>query len=252
MSDDIYSLRCDLVFALRGGVIHGFHEGVDNHFSVALPDGRLLINSYGKLWSEMTPDDILEVADDGTVLSGHGHWDQAAFTIHRAVHQARPDVVAVFHTHQPWATAVANTAEGLDTRLVQSSMLFHGKVAYVDYAGIARSETEGDQLQSAIKDDGSIAVLMRNHGVMTVGANVAEAWYRLYFLDRASQAQVLSHSMGRELVRVTDEVAEATAAQWHGAEAGSSAMLFAALRREVVREDPSAADWLPSIDRPDM
>ncbi|MEY9878216.1 ribulose-5-phosphate 4-epimerase/fuculose-1-phosphate aldolase [Streptacidiphilus sp. MAP12-33] len=251
MSDQIEELRRDVVFALRGGVIHGFHEGVDNHFSVALPDGRLLINSYGKHWSELTPEDILEVADDGTVLSGRGHWDRAAFTIHRAVHQARPDVVAVFHTHQPYATAVANTAEGLDTRLVQSAMLFHGHVSYVDYAGIARTQAEGDQLRSAVKDDGSIAVLMRNHGVMTVGANLAEAWYRLYFLERASQAQVLAYSTGRELVRVTEETAASTAAQWHEAEAGSAATLFAALRREVVREDPKAADWLPATGRVD-
>jgi len=250
VSDLIDALRCDLVFALRGAVLHGFHEGIDNHFSAALPDGRLLINSYGKHWSELTPDDILEVADDGTVLSGSGQWDRAAFTIHRAVHRARPDVVAVFHTHQSWPTAVANTVEGLDTRLVQSSMLFHGKVSYVDYVGIARSEAEGEQLQSALKDDGSIAVLMRNHGVLTVGANVAEAWYRLYFLDRASRTQVLSYSTGRELVRATEEIAVSTEAQWHENEPTSSAGLFDSLRRSVVRAHPEAAQWLPPADGP--
>lgn len=122
--EELARARVELTLALRIAARHDLHEGIDNHFSIALDAERFLVNSYGKHWSEICPGDILEVDQDGTVLSGSGHWDIAAFTIHRAAHAARPDARAVFHTHMTQATAVANTAESLDTRLTQSAMYF--------------------------------------------------------------------------------------------------------------------------------
>jgi len=111
--------REDLAAAFRIAAAHGLHEGIDNHLSLAVPgrDDLFLLNRYGPHWSEMTADDILTLDFDGNVVEGRGQWEVTAFMIHRSCHRARPDARAVFHTHQPYGTAVALTVDGLDTRI---------------------------------------------------------------------------------------------------------------------------------------
>jgi ribulose-5-phosphate 4-epimerase/fuculose-1-phosphate aldolase len=230
--------RADLASALRAAALHGFHEGIENHFSLAIGDGRFLLNGFGPHWSEIEPEDILEVDDDGNVLSGRGRWEQAAFTIHRAVHLARPSARAIFHTHMPYATAVANTLAGLDTRLTQSAMFFHDRTAMLDFDGIATASAEGERLRAAISGETAAeacAVFMRNHGVMVIGESIPDAWYKLYLLERACQVQVLTLSQGVQTVRVSAEIAVKTAAQWREVEQESAQLLFQAVRRQIAR-----------------
>jgi ribulose-5-phosphate 4-epimerase/fuculose-1-phosphate aldolase len=174
--------KADLAVALRAAALHGFNEGIDNHFSLAVPgtDDRILLNRYGPHWSEMTARDILTIDLDGTVVDGDGAWEQTAFVIHRGVHLARPTARCVLHTHMPYATALALTEDGLDTTLSQNAMYFHGRVASLDYGGLADATEEGLRIGRAIGDDVSV-VMLRNHGVIVVGDSVADAWHKLYF-----------------------------------------------------------------------
>lgn len=223
--------REDLAAAFRVAAAHGLHEGIDNHLSLAVPgrDDLFLLNRYGPHWSEMTADDILTIDFDGNVVEGSGRWEVTAFMIHRGAHRARPDARAVFHTHQPYATAVALTADGLDTRLSQNAMYFHGELARLPYGGLADGEQEGDRIAAAVAE-GASAVLLDNHGVIVVGRDVAEAWHRLYFLEQAARVQVLAASTGSALVRVPDDVAEHTHRQWL-ADTAAAPALFAAEKR---------------------
>ena len=225
----------DLATAFRVAAMHGYNEGIDNHFSLAVP-GRndlFLLNRYGPHWSEMTVDDILTVDLSGSVVDGSGHWEVTAFMIHRGCHRAHPDARAVFHTHQPYATAVAITSGGLDTRLSQNATLFHDRVSRVDYEGLADGEAEGDRIAAGVRD-GAIAVLLDNHGVITVGIDVPEAWHRPYFLEQAARVQVLAQSTGGELIRMREEVARRTATQWDY-EPQAARALFDAERRRLMR-----------------
>lgn len=240
MADAEAQHRDDLATALRVAYLHGFHEGIDNHFSVALGPDRFMINRYGPHWSEMTAADILTVDVDGELLAGDGVYETAAFTIHRAVHLARPDATVVFHTHMPWATAVALSEDGLITTLSQAAMYFHDRVRTVPYDGLATAEEEGERLLRLLGDDGDV-VLMQNHGVVVVGTTVAEAWQRLYFLERACQLQVLAMSTGRPLHTVADEVAARTYQQFRDVEEQAAASLFASMRRMAGRAAVGAA-----------
>jgi ribulose-5-phosphate 4-epimerase/fuculose-1-phosphate aldolase len=244
--EELARARVELTLALRIAARHDLHEGIDNHFSIALDAQRFLVNSYGKHWSEICPGDILEVDQDGTVLSGSGHWDIAAFTIHRAAHAARPDARAVFHTHMTQATAVANTAESLDTRLTQSAMYFHGRVSTLDFDGLATAEEEGRRLERAFAG-GTSAVMMRNHGVLAIGANIPDAWHKLYMLERACAVQVATYAQGREVVRVSEQVAAKTSAQWLQFEEETAELLFEAEVRVLARDCPEVAEWRQSV-----
>jgi ribulose-5-phosphate 4-epimerase/fuculose-1-phosphate aldolase len=230
--------KVELAAAFRAAAFHGFNEGIDNHFSYAVPgrEDLFLLNRYGPHWSEMRPSDLLTVNVDGELVEGDGEWETTAFMIHRAVHRARPDAHCVFHTHMPYATALSMTERGLETRGSQNSMYFHGKIARLPYGGLADADEEGDRIASAVADGVSVAML-DNHGVIVIGNTVADAWHKLYFLERACEVQVLAQSTGSPLRLAPEEVAEHTARQWNVA-SEAAATLFAAVRRQLDRAQP--------------
>ncbi|HET7429475.1 MAG TPA: aldolase [Gaiellales bacterium] len=236
--DPVTQAKVDLAAALRAAALYGLNEGVDNHFSLALPgsDDRFLLNRFGPHWSEITASDLITVDLDGEVVEGDGDWEVTAFMIHRGVHLARPSARCVLHTHMPYATAVSMIEGGLDTRASQNSMMFHGRVVSLEYGGHADASDEGNRIGDAVGDD-TWVVMLENHGVLAIGETVAEAWHRLYFLERACQVQVLAQSTGRPLIQVSEELAARTAGQ-AAADANNPPTLFAAVRRQLDRESP--------------
>ena len=236
--------RVDMAVLLRAAARHRFNESIDNHFSLALPgrDDLFLLNRYGPHWSEITPADILLIDLAGSVVDGDGDWEITAFVIHRAVHRARPTARCVLHTHMPYATALAMTDTGLDTRASQNAMYFHGSVVRVPFGGLADGAEEGDRLAASIRGGATVAFL-DNHGVLVIGQTPADAWHKLYMLERACQTDVLATSTGRTLIRVPEDVASHTAQQWEREAAGGAAdALFAAERRLLERESPGFLD----------
>jgi ribulose-5-phosphate 4-epimerase/fuculose-1-phosphate aldolase len=135
----------------------------------------------------------------------------------------------------PYATALSMTEAGLQTRASQNAMLFHDRIVRLSYGGLADADEEGARIADAV--GGSVSVVMLdNHGVLVIGSSVPDAWQKLYFLERACQAQVLAQSTGSPLILVPISIAEHTARQWSvmpGAEAQ-----FAAVRRSVDRLSP--------------
>src|ERR1043165_3219493 len=144
-SDVVLQAKHELAAAFRAAAFHGFNEGIDNHFSLAVPGSNdlFLLNRYGPHWSEMTADDILTIDFAGNVVDGEGEWETSAFMIHSGCHQARPSARAVFHTHMPYATALSLTVGGFDSKLSQNAMLFHGRVAQLAYGGLVDAAEEG-------------------------------------------------------------------------------------------------------------
>jgi len=228
----VAALRADLALALRAAAQHGLAEGICNHFSVELPDGsaRFLLNPRGLLWSEIQADDIVLVASDGRKLAGRHEVESTAMFIHAAVH--RRGKACVLHTHMPHATALTLTADrGLDTRLSQNAMRFHGRIAIdAHYNGLALDESEGERIARAMGT--ADVAFLGNHGVIVCGEKIAWAFDDLYYLERACLHQVLAQSTGRPLQPVEPGVAARVAAQTAG-ERMQSDLFFESLRRTV-------------------
>ena len=234
--------RVELAAAFRLAVRFGFHEGIDNHFSLALTDdGReFLVNPSGRHFGELRASDLLRVTVEGEVLSGAGEVEASALYIHGRMHAARPDLRCILHTHMPYATALTSVAGARLEPINQNALRFVGRIAYDDaYGGLALDGEEGERLAGVLGD--RRILFMANHGVATTGVSVAAAFDDLYFLERACQNQVLAMSTGRPLKRVpADEVARTQAEFGHYE--GHADVHFAALRRILEREEPDYAE----------
>src|SRR3954464_384705 len=193
------AVRIELAAAFRLAVRLDLHEGVCNHFSVMLADGRtFLLNRYGLHWSEVTASNLLALDADGRVLAGEGEYEKTAFYIHSRIHLANPHAACVLHTHMPYATSLTLIEGGRLEMVEQNALRFHDDIAYDDeYNGLVVDNAEGDRLARLL---GHKRVLfLANHGVIVVGPSIAEAFDLMYYLERACRLQVLAKSMGGTL-----------------------------------------------------
>ena len=236
--DIVKQAKIDLAAGFRAAALHGFNEGIDNHFSLAVPgrDDLFLLNRYGPHWSELRASDILTMDLDGNVVEGEGEWDASAFMIHRGAHRARGGAAACCTRTCRTRRRCRLTEDGFDTEVSQNSMYFHGHTARLDYGGFATAEDEG-RASARRSATTSASSCSRTTACWWSARDVADAWHKLYFLERACQVQVLAQSTGRPLIRVTDEVAMLTASQWER-DAGAAPSLFAAMKRRLDRENP--------------
>src|ERR1700704_1955375 len=188
-----WQTRVDLAACYRLGHHYGMDDLVYNHISARVPreEGHFLINAYGMTYDEITASSLVKIdfAAKGFQDSGPGYgFNLAGFVIHSAVHRGRPDVACVIHTHTPAGMAVSAMKCGL-LPLTQNSMFFSG-VGYHDYEGPA---VDLDEQKRLVSDLGShVAMFLRNHGLLAVGATIPEAFITIYWLERACQAQVFA------------------------------------------------------------
>ena len=244
MTDGLLQQRIDLACALRWAARLGLHEGVCNHFSLAVTgdDGvvrgdRFLLNPYGWHWSEITASSLVLCDAEGNVLEGENTVEPTAFFIHSRIHLKAPQATCVLHTHMPYATALTVRENGRLEMCEQNALILYGRIAYDDeYGGLALDGSEGDRI--AAKLGNASALMLASHGVIVTGRNVAQAFTDLYYLERAAQAQVLAASGGHRLRTISADV-QRRAAQQHMQEyEGLSERLFGAYRRMLDKEDP--------------
>lgn len=235
--------RVDLAAAYRLAVRYGFHEGIDNHFSLLLPgqDALMLLNPYPLHWTEVTAENLLVVDFEGNRLEGEYEVEPTALHIHAPLHQADPrGFRCLLHTHMPYASAIACRQGGRLEMVHQVSSRFDGDVAYLeDYNGLVLDRTEGNRIARVMGDKN--VLFMANHGVITAGRTVAEAFDRLYFLERACQVQVLAEMGGHPLQRITRATTGLLRRQRSQGENRSAELHFAALKRILDREEPDYA-----------
>lgn len=237
-------LRVQLAAALRWACREGLHEGVDNHFSIAVPDDqgtvrgdRFLINPYRMHWSEVRASDIVLCDQEGTVLEGDHRVEPTAFFIHSRVHANNPKAVAALHTHMPYATALAHVEGARLEMSGQTALMFDGRVAYdEDFNGIALDAAEGDRLAAAT--GGKDVLLMAGHGVMTTGPSMAMAFNDLYYFERAAMQQVLAGAHGGKLRTVSQQVRNTMRDQVAADLPLVAAGHFKAILRILEREEP--------------
>jgi len=206
-SDPVQAAKVQLAAAHRLAVLHEFEEGIDNHFTVTVPgtDDKYLILPFGLHWSEAKASDMVIFNEAGNVLEGEGEVEISAQCIHAPIHRLSGARV-VLHTHQHWALALNMLQNNRLLPTSQTAAFFHGHIAYDDtYTGTADTLAEGERLASLLTSD-THALFMKNHGVLVVGETVAQAYRRLYMLERVCRAQITAMSSGQKLEVLSDEV----------------------------------------------
>jgi ribulose-5-phosphate 4-epimerase/fuculose-1-phosphate aldolase len=234
-----WELRCDLAAAYRQIARFGMDDLIYTHLSMRLPGpgDRFLINPYGWLFDEITASSLVVVDAEGQPAGGFedAAVNPAGFVIHSAIHRARADAHCVMHTHTLSGMAVAALEEGL-LPVNQMSMEFFGQVALHPYEGIADDLAERERLVADLGD--KPAMILANHGLLTVGQTVAEAFYYMYYLEQSCRIQVAAMSTGAKLSLPPRDVCEHAAGQFGRGAPNKGQRPWAALRRRLDREAP--------------
>lgn len=242
-------LRRDLAAAYRLAAHFGWDDMVGTHFTARLPsrEGRpesFLINPFGMMFDEITASSLIEVDVDGNIL-GDSEWpvNKAGFVVHSAVHLARENAGCIMHLHTNDGVAVAGLEDGL-LPLNQLSIPIYSKIAYHEYEGPVVNDAERERMAQALGERDYM--LLRNHGTMTIGATVAEAFHCMYRLEKACTWQVRTLSMGLPVHRPSEEVLGEMRENWGLRNANSAhyarAIVWPALLRKLEKICPDYKD----------
>ena len=204
MSDDEWETRCDLAALYR--VFHYLRmtDLIYTHMTARIPgeENTFLINNYGEMFDEVTASSLVKMDFDGNVIGDQGSYNEAGFTIHSGVYKARPDVMCVAHTHTNAGVAISITKQGL-LPISQDAAVIMDDVGYHDY-GTPSTQAECDALGRSCKNIN--CVILRNHGLLTLGTNIPAAFLRMYILEHACSEQIAAMSLNTELTPIATQV----------------------------------------------
>ena len=239
VSEQEWQLRCDLAACYRLVAHYGWSDLVFTHISARLPgpDHHFLINPYGLMFDEITASSLVKV-DEGCnkVIDSPFPVNPAGFVIHSAVHEAREDVQCVLHTHTRAGVAVSAQAAGI-LALSQQSTFVLASLAYHDYQGVAFRPEEKPSLQADLGQANFL--VLRNHGLLTVGRTIADAFLAMYTLESACQIQIGAQSGGAELTLVAPAIVAGTAQAFKVQTGGlGGSFVWPSLLRTAERLDP--------------
>ena len=240
VSAEEWQTRVDLAAAYRLVAWYGWDDLIFTHISARAPgaEHHFLLNPYGMMFEEVTASSLVKVDLAGNKIMESPYFvNPAGFTIHSAVHAAREDALCVMHLHTDYGIAVSAQKDGL-LPISQQAMLARASLAYHDYEGLALNEDEKPRLVADLGDKQHL--ILRNHGLLTVGRTAAEAFLAMFLLERACKIQILAQSGGAELVNVADPILRLVELQVKAVTVGQGAALtWPGLLRKLDRIDSS-------------
>jgi ribulose-5-phosphate 4-epimerase/fuculose-1-phosphate aldolase len=243
VSAEEWQARVDLAAAYRLVALYGWDDLIFTHISsrVPGPEHHFLLNPYGMMFDEVTASSLVKIDLKGNKVADSPYFvNPAGFTIHSAVHAAREDALCVMHLHTDYGIAVSAQKNGL-LPLSQQAMFALGSLAYHDYEGLALDEEEKPRLVNDFAD--KKFMILRNHGLLTVGRTAAEAFLGMFLLERACKIQILAQSGGAELSPIPNPILAKVASQMDAVTAGQGAALtWPGLLRKLDRIDPTYRD----------
>jgi ribulose-5-phosphate 4-epimerase/fuculose-1-phosphate aldolase len=243
VTEQEWQTRVDLAAAYRLVALYGWDDLIFTHISSRVPgaEHHFLLNPYGMMFEEVTASSLVKVDLAGNkVMESPYFVNPAGFTIHSAVHAAREDALCVMHLHTLYGIAVSAQKEGL-LPISQQAMLALQSLAYHDYEGLALNEDEKPRLVSDLGDKNHM--ILRNHGLLTVGSSPAEAFLAMFLLERACKIQILAQSGNSELVKVPDPIVRLVESQVRAVTVGQgAALIWPGLLRKLDRIGPSYRD----------
>jgi ribulose-5-phosphate 4-epimerase/fuculose-1-phosphate aldolase len=241
--DDEWQARVDLAACYRLIAMYGWDDLVFTHVSARVPgpEERFLINPFGMMFEEITASSLILINSEGEkVRESDFPVNQAGFVIHSAVHAGRPDVGCVLHTHTADGIAVSAQKDGL-LPISQTASVVLASLGYHDYEGIAVRDDEKPRLQEDLGDN--LYLILRNHGLLTVGPTVSDAFLYMYALQTACEAQVKAQSSGQELVHVAQPILDGVEQNLDLVMRGMrGALIWPGLCRKLDRVNPGYAD----------
>ena len=236
-------IRVDLAACYRIVASLGWDDLIFTHISARVPgkDHAFLINPYGMLFDEITASSLVKIDASGEKLDPSPHpVNPAGFVIHSAIHAARSDASCVLHLHTTAGVAVSAQESGL-LPLSQQAMIALSSLGYHDYEGIALRDEEKPRLVADLGERRSL--ILRNHGLLTVGPSVAEAFLTMFNLQRACEIQVMAQAGGAALRSIPAQVAATARADARAATKGlGGALAWPGLLRRLDRIDPGYRD----------
>jgi ribulose-5-phosphate 4-epimerase/fuculose-1-phosphate aldolase len=242
VSPEEWAVRVDLAAAYRLVSLYGWEDLVFTHISARVPgtEDQFLINPYGLFFDEITASSLVKIDLKGEkVQDSPFPVNAAGFVIHSAIHAARHDARCVLHTHTANGIAVSAQREGL-LPLSQHSLFVLTSVGYHDFEGPALDDDEKPRLVADLGD--SRCLILRNHGLLTVGETIADAFVNMYYLEASCAIQVRAQSGGGDLIPVPKDVIDrgyAAAAKEQRRRGGQGALVWPGLLRRLDRRDPS-------------
>jgi len=242
VSPQEWQTRVDLAAAYRLVAHFGWDDLIFTHISARIPgpEHHFLINPFGLMFEEITASSLIKIDLDGKILEPSPYGVNAAgFTIHSAIHAAREDAQCVLHLHTIAGVGVSAQAEGL-LPLNQTAMIVCGSLGYHDYEGIALDLAERPRLVADLGTN--TAMLLRNHGTLSVGKSIPSAFLTMYFLERACAMQVASLAGGVALTMPSENVRAVVDRQATFGQDMTSGLAWAPLLRLLDRKDPSFRD----------
>lgn len=243
MSEAEWKARRDLAACYRLVAIHGWTDLIANHLTLRVPGepGAFLINPFGLLFEEVTASSLVKIDLDGNVLAPTEYEvNRTGFVIHSAIHAARHDANCVIHLHSRAGVAVSMLETGL-LPLNQTAMAIYHDIATHEFEGVALNLEERERLAADLGD--KHLMLLRNHGILTVGRTVGETFLRTYYLEWACDVQLRAMATGQPL-HAADPAVVASVAPFGGPEAMAQfgeGLLWPTLLRKLDRECPDYA-----------
>jgi ribulose-5-phosphate 4-epimerase/fuculose-1-phosphate aldolase len=236
-------LREDLAACYRLVALYGWDDMIFTHISARVPgpEHHFLINPYGMMFHEITASSLVKVDLEGRKVEPSTYEvNPAGFVIHSAIHAAREDAACVLHVHSVNGVAVSAQEHGL-LPLSQHAMFVLGSLAYHDYEGVALDDEEKPRL---VRDlGGARFMILRNHGLLTVGRSVAEAFVAMYFLETSCMIQVRAQGGGGSLRRIDERILAGGERQWDVVTRGAGGGLaWPALLRKLDARNPGYRD----------
>lgn len=243
VSAEEWQLRVDLAAAYRLIALHGWDDLIFTHISARIPgdEHHFLINPYGMMFEEITASSLVRVDQEANKLDPDDFdINPAGFTIHSAIHAVREDAACVMHTHTTAGVAVSAQKDGL-LPLSQQSLFPLASLAYHDYEGVALREDEKARLQADLGE--SNFMILRNHGLLTVGSSIADAFLGMFILQRACEVQINALAGNRELTPIPAGIVDTIKQQAAQVTKGMGGQLaWPGLLRKLDRLDPSYRD----------
>lgn len=224
-----------LAAAYRIFALKSYDLGLAGHITARDPEfhDRFWVAPLGLWFGRVTVSDLVLVDHDGTILEGEGPINQAGFAIHSELHKARPDVIAAAHSHSPYGKAWSTLGRLLDPITQDSCFFYENHALYDTFSGVVLDNSEGARIAAALAD--KRAVILQNHGILTVGGSVESAVANYVALENACATQLLAEAAGT-IRPISHEVALHTASQLDGTDPG--AQDFRPLYEQVLREQP--------------
>jgi len=216
-SENEWAARVELAACYQLADIFGFSDIIWNHITAKIPGTEhFLINRFGLRYDEITASSLITVNIDGSVIDAGNATSSdtvntTGFIIHSAIHAARHDAHCIFHSHADAGLVISVLKEGL-LPMIQDAMLIYGRVSYHDYEGLAVDTDERERLALSLGSNN--ALILRNHGLLTCGATVGEAFMTMVYLERACKVQAAVLATGREFVLPSSDVCETAARQY--------------------------------------